>query len=280
MTAILRKAEEALRAAALALPEAYEEFPWGERALKVRGKIFVTIVCDNGTLSLSMKLPESSKAVLERPFCDADGLRAGQKRLGHHSLRPARQAADGGPAPLDRGKLPGRRAETPGGRRVKAAARVLQARSDGPRRVRGFLVFWTAWLTAPPFDPARRRGARPPARPDLPTTPPSGLARRRALWRCRCRRRPTDLRRRASTSRRDDDSRHAQRAPGKRPGPRRTCAAHPTDAARARTDRQLLAPRRAGTCTSRSRTPSASCAASCGAAVPCGCVSPPKPAWR
>ncbi len=35
-----RSAEAALREHALSYPEASEEFPWGERVIKVRGKVF------------------------------------------------------------------------------------------------------------------------------------------------------------------------------------------------------------------------------------------------
>lgn len=37
----LRSAEAALRKSALDYPGAYEEFPWGHRAIKVKGKTFV-----------------------------------------------------------------------------------------------------------------------------------------------------------------------------------------------------------------------------------------------
>ena len=33
--------EALLRDHALSYPETYEEFPWGERAIKVKGKVFV-----------------------------------------------------------------------------------------------------------------------------------------------------------------------------------------------------------------------------------------------
>jgi hypothetical protein len=35
--------ETALRDCALGFPEAVEEFPWGERAIKVKGKVFLFI---------------------------------------------------------------------------------------------------------------------------------------------------------------------------------------------------------------------------------------------
>jgi predicted DNA-binding protein (MmcQ/YjbR family) len=45
-----------LTAFALALPGAHEDFPWGERVVKVRGKIFVFL---GGTETITVKLVES-----------------------------------------------------------------------------------------------------------------------------------------------------------------------------------------------------------------------------
>jgi len=64
----LAKAEAELRKAALALPESYEEFPWGHRAMKVNGKTFVFLVLDEEVLSLSLKLPCSGLFALTLPF--------------------------------------------------------------------------------------------------------------------------------------------------------------------------------------------------------------------
>lgn len=58
-----------LRAAALAYPEAREEFPWGDRVVKVRGKIFVFMgTSDDGHFGCSLKLPESHALALTLPF--------------------------------------------------------------------------------------------------------------------------------------------------------------------------------------------------------------------
>src|SRR6267142_2971291 len=62
--------EEALRAFALSFPETYEEFPWGERALKVKGKVFVFMHGGPDGLSLSTKLPASHAAALSLPFAE------------------------------------------------------------------------------------------------------------------------------------------------------------------------------------------------------------------
>lgn len=51
--------ERRLREAALAFPEAVEEFPWGESAFKVRGKVFMFFRHGGEELSLSFKLPVS-----------------------------------------------------------------------------------------------------------------------------------------------------------------------------------------------------------------------------
>jgi predicted DNA-binding protein (MmcQ/YjbR family) len=62
--------ELALRDFALSLPETHEDFPWGHRALKVRGKAFVFMSKDEPGLSLSVKLPASAEGALQFPFCE------------------------------------------------------------------------------------------------------------------------------------------------------------------------------------------------------------------
>jgi len=58
---------------ALALPEAYEEFPWGECAVKVRGKTFLFTRNDDSGLHLTVKLPHSREFALEYPFTQPTG---------------------------------------------------------------------------------------------------------------------------------------------------------------------------------------------------------------
>jgi predicted DNA-binding protein (MmcQ/YjbR family) len=70
--------EKALRKHALSFPEAYEEFPWGERAFKVRKKVFVFLGADREALSMSVKLPESSEMALELPFAQPTGYGLGK----------------------------------------------------------------------------------------------------------------------------------------------------------------------------------------------------------
>jgi predicted DNA-binding protein (MmcQ/YjbR family) len=59
---------EKLRKLALTYPETYEESPWGDRVVKVRGKIFFFCGAHEGNLSLSVKLPTSARKVLEHPW--------------------------------------------------------------------------------------------------------------------------------------------------------------------------------------------------------------------
>jgi len=53
----LARIEAEFRDHALGFPETHEDFPWGERALKVKGKVFVFMRCADGTLGFSVKLP-------------------------------------------------------------------------------------------------------------------------------------------------------------------------------------------------------------------------------
>jgi predicted DNA-binding protein (MmcQ/YjbR family) len=67
-----------LRMAALSYPETDEEFPWGESAIKVRGKTFVFMRDNDGELSLSVKLPQSHEFALEYPFTAPTGYGLGK----------------------------------------------------------------------------------------------------------------------------------------------------------------------------------------------------------
>jgi predicted DNA-binding protein (MmcQ/YjbR family) len=66
-----RETLAALREFALGLPEAYEEFPWGERVVKVNKKIFVFLGveadADKG-VNFNVKLPVSNADALNFPF--------------------------------------------------------------------------------------------------------------------------------------------------------------------------------------------------------------------
>ena len=63
---------------ALAFPEAAEEWPWGERVIKVRGKIFVFLGLVEGTLRVGVKLPVSFEMALTLPFAEPSGYGLGR----------------------------------------------------------------------------------------------------------------------------------------------------------------------------------------------------------
>lgn len=63
-----------LRKFALAYPETHEDHPWGESAIKVRGKVFVFL----GSEGLSVKLPRSCEFALEYPFTKPTGYGLGK----------------------------------------------------------------------------------------------------------------------------------------------------------------------------------------------------------
>jgi len=67
-----------LRTFALGFPEAYEDFPWGERVAKVNGKVFVFLGMDGEDLGLSVKLPQSGMLALGLPFASPTGYGLGK----------------------------------------------------------------------------------------------------------------------------------------------------------------------------------------------------------
>lgn len=70
--------EAQLREHAMAKPEATEHFPWGERAIKVKGKVFLFMRADAQQLSLSTKLPQSGQVALLLPFATPTGYGLGK----------------------------------------------------------------------------------------------------------------------------------------------------------------------------------------------------------
>ncbi len=70
--------EALLRDHALALPEATEDYPWGHRALKVRGKSFAFLAEEDGKLHLSVKLPRTGFQALAMPFAAPTGYGLGR----------------------------------------------------------------------------------------------------------------------------------------------------------------------------------------------------------
>ncbi len=84
------KAGAALRKIALGFPEVHEDFPWGERAFKVKKKVFLFMHYDAKHLALSVKLPQSQGAALILSFAEPTGYGLG--RAGWVSARFARGA--------------------------------------------------------------------------------------------------------------------------------------------------------------------------------------------
>ena len=88
-----RNASEAalasLREYGLAFPEAHEDHPWGETALKVKGKVFAFLSLHTGGLSMSTKLPQSNREALLLPFTEPTHY-----GLGKHGWVSATFAAD------------------------------------------------------------------------------------------------------------------------------------------------------------------------------------------
>jgi len=73
-----RHGESVLAKHAASYPEVREDAPWGHRAFKVKGKIFVVLVADADGLSLSTKLPESGSMALNLPFAAPTGYGLGK----------------------------------------------------------------------------------------------------------------------------------------------------------------------------------------------------------
>ncbi|MEO6195291.1 MAG: MmcQ/YjbR family DNA-binding protein [Thermoanaerobaculia bacterium] len=70
--------ELTLRDAAMRYPETSEDFPWGHRAMKVRGKAFLFLALEAETFSLSLKLPHSRYQALMLPFASPTGYGLGK----------------------------------------------------------------------------------------------------------------------------------------------------------------------------------------------------------
>jgi predicted DNA-binding protein (MmcQ/YjbR family) len=70
-----------LREYALSFPGATEDFPWGERVAKVKGKVFVFLGADpvpGGPIGFSVKLPASGQDALDLPFTKPTGYGLGK----------------------------------------------------------------------------------------------------------------------------------------------------------------------------------------------------------
>lgn len=85
-----RSPAAALRAFALALPGAHEDFPWGERVAKVGARVFVFLgkSATKDGLSLAMKLPDSAADALDLPFTEPTGYGLGRSGWVTASFEP------------------------------------------------------------------------------------------------------------------------------------------------------------------------------------------------
>jgi predicted DNA-binding protein (MmcQ/YjbR family) len=82
--------EASLRAHALGYPETREDFPWGERAIKVKEKAFLFLRADDHEVSFSVKLPHTGYQALALPFVEPTHY-----GLGRHGWVTARLPAGG-----------------------------------------------------------------------------------------------------------------------------------------------------------------------------------------
>jgi predicted DNA-binding protein (MmcQ/YjbR family) len=162
----LRQAKAALRDFALAYPGAREEFPWGERVVKVGKKVFVFLgMPDSDEIGLSVKLPQSGPMALLLPFATPTGYGLGKSgwvsaRFGpsddlplgmlrewidesYRAVAPAKlaKATSGGkPAPAVSGapRRTGPRGGRPSGKKSsRSTARGRRPSSDRTHRRRG-----------------------------------------------------------------------------------------------------------------------------------------------
>ena len=67
-----------LRKFALGYPQTREDKPWGESAIKVRGKTFVFMRCENKELWVTVKLTDRHEFALEYPFASPSGYGLGK----------------------------------------------------------------------------------------------------------------------------------------------------------------------------------------------------------
>jgi predicted DNA-binding protein (MmcQ/YjbR family) len=81
MASDIRAMAETLREFALGMPGAEEDFPWGERVMKVGKKVFVFMGGKDGSdeiLSMSVKLPRSAGEALQLPYAEPCGYGLGK----------------------------------------------------------------------------------------------------------------------------------------------------------------------------------------------------------
>lgn len=63
---------------ARAFPGAFEDYPWGERVMKVNKKVFVFFGQLGGNLTVTCKLPKSGATALMAPFASPTGYGLGK----------------------------------------------------------------------------------------------------------------------------------------------------------------------------------------------------------
>ena len=74
----LASARKRLRDFAIGFPLATEDHPWGETAMKVKGKVFVFLSLHDGNLNVSLKLPVSGASALGMSFAEPTGYGLGK----------------------------------------------------------------------------------------------------------------------------------------------------------------------------------------------------------
>ncbi len=74
----LKAAEASLRKVALGYPQATEDFPWGHRAFKIKGKMFLILSFDKEIFNVTLKLPDTGKQALKLPFAQPTGYGLGK----------------------------------------------------------------------------------------------------------------------------------------------------------------------------------------------------------
>jgi predicted DNA-binding protein (MmcQ/YjbR family) len=146
---VLAQAELALRAHAMSKPGATEHFPWGERAIKVKGKVFLFMYAEEAKLSLSTKLPASHALALMLPFAQPTAYGLGKAGWvtarfepiarppvemlcawideSYRAIAPAKLALAGSDAPLPTKKA------APKSPRKRAASKVPPTKRPSPK---------------------------------------------------------------------------------------------------------------------------------------------------
>ena len=70
MKAKPKQVEAELRDYAMRYPGVTEDFPWGERAIKIKGKAFVFMRVSDDGVSLSVKLPQTRDMAVDFPWAE------------------------------------------------------------------------------------------------------------------------------------------------------------------------------------------------------------------